>query len=74
MKKELNKLNLGFSTLLSKKDGDNYSARIKATKYSLINSCTKFGYWAAVAAKKFRHKKIVSSTASDTIYSVASLP
>lgn len=35
---------------------------------------TKFGYWAAVAAKKFRHKERLSFMAKDTIYSVASLP
>lgn len=35
---------------------------------------TKFGYRAAVAAKKFRHKERLSFIAKDTIYSVASLP
>jgi hypothetical protein len=42
--------------------------------YSFINPFTKFGYWAAEAAKKFRHKEMLSIIATDTIYSVASLP
>ena len=42
--------------------------------YSFINSFTKFGYWAAEASKKFRHKEAMSHNPTDTIYSVASLP